>query len=227
LNVVDYLHDHAVIHRDIKPANIKMRPDGKLILVDFGLAKIYVPGQRTYTGARGMGSPGFAAPEQYSTGTDARSDIYSVGAVMYYMLTGEPPPEAIALGAGTSLVPPRQKRPDLSIHIQSVVFKAMALNPTNRYQSVAEMRRALMSPILAKSSPPLPAVETDSTIHSRPVTNPVSNRPDSQSLVELKRKHHYPLAIIVVGLGLIILILLVLFISLVIFFIVFQLSIDF
>jgi serine/threonine-protein kinase len=224
LNVLDYLHDHSVIHRDVKPANIKMKPDGKLILVDFGLAKIYVPGMRTQTGARGRGTPGFSSPEQYSSGTDARSDIYSLGAVMYYMLSGVPPPEAIALGAGIPLLPPRQKRPDLSSHIQSVVLKAMALNPTDRFQSVPEMRWALIAPTSARPSSPSPAVEADETVHSRPPVSPPADRtlvgakrPVSQQFRRLYRKIPMPfLVIIVVGLGLFFLTLLMIIIGLII-----------
>jgi Tol biopolymer transport system component len=143
LEVLEYLHNHSVVHRDVKPANIKLRPDGKPVLVDFGIAKLHAPGQRTRTWAQGVGSPGFAPLEQYGTGTDARSDLYSLGAVMYYLLTGQSPPEAPDLAAGTPLTPPRRLRPDLSPQVHGVVFKAMGLNPVQRYQSAAEMRQAL------------------------------------------------------------------------------------
>jgi hypothetical protein len=146
LDVLEYLHQHSIIHRDVKPANIKLRPDGKPVLVDFGIAKLHAPGYRTRTAARNIGSPGFAPIEQYGTGTDARSDLYSLGAVMYYLLTGQSPPEAPDLAAGTPLTPPRRLRPDLSPQVQGVVFKAMGLNPAQRYQSAAGMRQALLAP---------------------------------------------------------------------------------
>jgi hypothetical protein len=144
LDVLEHMHSHSVIHRDIKPSNIKLKPNGKPVLVDFGIAKLHAPGRSTQTWARGVGSPGFAPIEQYGTGTDARSDLYSLGAVMYYLLTGQPPPEAPDLAAGSGrLTPPRKLRPDLSPHVQKVVFKAMAINPEERFQSAAEMRQAL------------------------------------------------------------------------------------
>jgi hypothetical protein len=147
LDVLEHMHARSVIHRDIKPSNIKLKPDGKPVLVDFGIAKLHAPGQRTQTWARGLGSPGFASIEQYGTGTDARSDLYSLGAVMYYLLTGQAPPEAPDLAAGAPLIPPRQVQPGLSPRVEQVVFKAIALNPDQRYQSAAEMRQALQGPI--------------------------------------------------------------------------------
>jgi hypothetical protein len=159
LDVLEHLHSHSVIHRDVKPANVKITPSGKPVLVDFGIAKLHAPGLRTQTWGRGFGSPGFAPPEQYGAGTDARSDLYSLGAVMYFLLTGQVPPEAPELAAGTRLTPPRQLRSDLSSHVQSVIFKAMALNTAQRYQSAAEMRQALLGPpgpMVGVTSPPLP-----------------------------------------------------------------------
>jgi serine/threonine-protein kinase len=143
LDILSYLHSHAVIHRDVKPANIKLGPGNKPVLVDFGIAKLHAPGQRTQTAARGVGSPGFAPVEQYGTGTDARSDLYSLGAVMYYLLAGQPPPEAPDLAAGTRLTPLRKLRGGVSPRVQRVIFKAMALNPELRYQSAVEMRSDL------------------------------------------------------------------------------------
>ena len=83
-----------VIHRDIKPANIKITPDVMPILIDFGLAKLHQKGP-TMTAAQGV-SPGFAPPEQYMAKgrTDARTDVYGLGATLYACLTGKDPPEA-------------------------------------------------------------------------------------------------------------------------------------
>lgn len=154
LDVLEYLHNHAVIHRDVKPANVKLTPENKPVLVDFGIAKLHAPGHGTQTAAQGVGSPGFAPIEQYGTGTDARSDLYSLGAVMYYLLTGQAPPEAPDLATGTPLPMPRNMRPDLSQHAQRVIFKAMALNPEQRYQSAVEMRQALLGPTGSPVSAP-------------------------------------------------------------------------
>ena len=143
LDVLGYLHGRGVVHRDVKPANVKLTPEGKPVLVDFGIAKVQVPGQRTKTWARGVGSPGFAPIEQYGTGTDARSDLYSLGAVMYYLLTSQAPPAAPDLVSGTPLIPPTRLRTDITEELQRVVFKAMAPSPAQRYQSALEMQQAL------------------------------------------------------------------------------------
>jgi len=86
-----YLHGRQppVLHRDIKPANIRLTPDGKAMLVDFGLVKMYDPNLKTTMGARAL-TPGYAPPEQYGRGrTDARSDIYALGATLYKLLSGQ------------------------------------------------------------------------------------------------------------------------------------------
>jgi tRNA A-37 threonylcarbamoyl transferase component Bud32 len=140
--------DTPVIHRDIKPANIKITPEGKPILIDFGLAKLQTGGP-TRTAAQGV-SPGFAPPEQYMAKgrTDARSDIYGLGATVYACLTGKDPPEAPArllaqTGAGGQpFVPPRElaKNMNISDATNHAVIKALELSPSHRYQSAREFR---------------------------------------------------------------------------------------
>lgn len=143
LEVLDYLHNNGVIHRDIKPANIKRAPDGRLYLVDFGIAKRQATGFVTQSWAKGVGSPGFAPLEQYQGGTDRRSDIYSLGAVIYFVLTGKVPPDAPDLASGALLKPPSHMRGGVAGDTDRLVLRAMAAQPAHRFQSVAEMRQAL------------------------------------------------------------------------------------
>ena len=114
-DALTYLHNQPspIIHRDIKPANIKIRPDGKAILVDFGIAKVYDPELSTTVGARAV-TPGYSPPEQYGmASTDPQSDIYSLGATLYHLLTGHVPPESvhrIAGSNGPSCAPPKSQK---------------------------------------------------------------------------------------------------------------------
>lgn len=143
LDVLDYLHSNRVVHRDIKPSNIKRAPDGRLCLVDFGISKRQATGVVTQSWARGVGSPGFAPLEQYQGGTDGRSDIYSLGAVIYFLLTGQVPPDAPDLASGTLLQPPSRVRSGVSGDTDRLVLRAMATQPVQRFQTAAEMRQAL------------------------------------------------------------------------------------
>ncbi|MGB8645469.1 MAG: protein kinase [Anaerolineae bacterium] len=137
-----YLHSQGIIHRDVKPQNIIITPSGEPVLVDFGIAKILASGSTTTQGAR-AGSPGFAPPEQYVGGTTVRSDVYSLGATLYYVLTGIIPPESPHRSAGTLLVPPRQIRTTISARTEATILKAMNLNAAQRYQSIGEMEQEL------------------------------------------------------------------------------------
>jgi serine/threonine protein kinase len=141
-----YLHSHQppIIHRDIKPANIKITPDGRAVLVDFGIAKVYDPKLRTTAGARAV-TPGFSPPEQYGFGkTDPRSDIYALGATLYKALTGHIPPESVERAIGTPLINPRQLNPAIPPRLEAVILQAMQPTPTGRFQSAADLKSALL-----------------------------------------------------------------------------------
>ncbi len=145
LGALEYLHSQTppIIHRDVKPSNIKITPDGKAVLVDFGIAKIYDGRGGTMTGARAV-TPGYAAPEQYGLRTDARSDIYSLGATLYTMLTGRVPPEApLRMSDAEKLIAPRELNRTLSPNLENVLLRAMELSTTKRLQSVSQLRTAL------------------------------------------------------------------------------------
>lgn len=139
LDILGYLHENTIIYRDLKPGNIMRASDGRLMLIDFGIARLYTPGKSADTVV--VGTPGFASPEHYGRGqTDARSDLYSLGATMHQMLTGKDPADN-----PFAFVPPRRLIPGMSSGLSEVVMRALELRPERRYPSAAAMRDALMS----------------------------------------------------------------------------------
>jgi serine/threonine protein kinase len=148
LDTLAYIHSCGVIHRDIKPANIRVAVDGRVVLVDFGLFKLWDPrNPATLMALRGAGTPQFAPPEQMDSSfghTDARSDIYSLGATLYTLLTGHTPPLVNERLFRHVRVPPlRSFVPSVSPHVDKAILKALALKPAQRFQSALEMRAAL------------------------------------------------------------------------------------
>jgi eukaryotic-like serine/threonine-protein kinase len=142
-----YLHNQqpSIIHRDIKPGNIKITPNGQVFLVDFGLAKIAQSGQSTTTGAQAL-TPGYSPPEQYGKGTNPRSDIYSLGATLYAILTGKIPEDGLARAVGSAtLTPIRSYDSKISEKIASIIEKAMAVVPDNRYLKAEDFKNALLN----------------------------------------------------------------------------------
>jgi eukaryotic-like serine/threonine-protein kinase len=145
---LSYLHQHQppIIHRDIKPANIRITPRGQAVLVDFGVAKVYTPSGHTTIGARAV-TPGFSPPEQYGRGdTDARSDIYALGATLYFLLTTCIPAESIDLLAGNvpPLRPARALSPLVSERVSAAISQAMQPGKPGRFESAAAFRNALL-----------------------------------------------------------------------------------
>ena len=144
---LNYLHtlEQPVIHRDIKPGNIKITPRGQVYLVDFGLVKVVEGSQETTTGARGL-TPGYSPPEQYgSARTDARSDIYSLGATLYAVLTGMPPADGLAIMMEQDeLVPIRKKNGKVNQNLAATIEKAINVKPEDRIQTAAAFKQALL-----------------------------------------------------------------------------------
>lgn len=157
-DALSYLHSRKppILHRDIKPANIRLTPEGRVFLVDFGLVKEYDPYKATTLGARAV-TPGYSPIEQYGAGTtDERSDIYALGATLYALLTGQQPPESVSRIVQDNLVAAQQINPQISSPIGQVISHAMAIQPENRYRNVNEFAAELTG----KIQPPTP----DSTI---------------------------------------------------------------
>jgi serine/threonine-protein kinase len=163
--ILIYLHsrDPMVLHRDIKPANIKLTPDNQVKLVDFGLAKPFNPDDpRTITGLQGLGSLPYTPLEQYVGylgHTDARADLYALGATCYHLLTGQIPLSAHARFLDqTLLATPQALNPHLSPSISEAILWAMQLHPKDRPPSILSWQAAL------SGKDPLP-----STLNTTPV----------------------------------------------------------
>jgi serine/threonine-protein kinase len=137
LGVLEYIHAKGVLHRDIKPANIIAQPNGTVVLVDFGLVKV-ADGNMASRSMHAL-TPHYAPPEQYTGGTDQRSDIYSLAATLYQMLTGRLPASAADQFAGEPLVPVQQLRPDVSSNTSRVIMRGLLLDRKLRYQTAEEM----------------------------------------------------------------------------------------
>jgi len=146
-DALSYMHsrDSIVLHRDIKPANVRITPRGEVYLVDFGLAKVMHGDQTTTTGARAM-TMGFSPPEQYGAArTDARTDIYSLGATLYTALTGFTPEDSLAQTMDQEeLTPVRERNPKISKRVAEAVEKALQVHPSHRFQMAAEFKNELL-----------------------------------------------------------------------------------
>src|SRR5262245_9837911 len=149
-----YMHEKEIVHRDLKPANIMVCDDGSLRIMDFGIAKAAGMRRVTFTGfSPSMGTPDYMAPEQIKGKRgDQRTDIYSLGAILYEMVTGQVPfqgPNVYAVMnarlVGDPLAP-RSLNPELSPHVEEIILHAMERDPAKRYPSSAEMKTDLDNP---------------------------------------------------------------------------------
>jgi serine/threonine-protein kinase len=164
---LNFSHQHGIIHRDVKPANIMISKAGAVKVMDFGIARALADANSVTQTAAVIGTAQYLSPEQArGEKVDARSDVYSLGCVLYEILTGEPPftgdsPVAVAYQhVREDPVPPSQRHNDISPELDAVVLKALAKNPDNRYQTAAEMRSDLVR-VHSGEAPEAPKVFTD------------------------------------------------------------------
>lgn len=151
---IHYMHEHDVVHRDLKPDNIMICSDGSIRIMDFGIAKYEGQRRLTFGGfTPTMGTPDYMAPEQVKGKRgDARTDIYSLGAILYEMLTGSAPFEGanpfIIMNSRLSGDPiaPRKRNEKISPQVEEIILHAMARLPADRYQTALEMKNDLDHP---------------------------------------------------------------------------------
>lgn len=151
IDALSYLHTQKppVVHRDIKPANIKLTPDNRIKLVDFGLVKVMAQDDvRTITVVQGRGTALYTPLEQYGNDdghTDARTDIYALGATFYQLLTGAAPPDAKSRFLNPSVLrPPRLLNPGIRTNVAEAILWAMAMHPDDRPTTAREFYQALL-----------------------------------------------------------------------------------
>ncbi len=182
-SALDYAHAHGILHRDMKPSNVLLDDDGNAYLMDFGLAKI-VEATVDLTGDRLLGTPAYMSPEQCKgEPVGPATDIYSLGIILYEMVTGRRPfhaetPIAVILQQlNDPLPPPRSARPDLPGKAENVIFKALAKNPESRYETAGDLAAAFARAIaeadtavgaarpipIPEPPPPTPAPEVNVT----------------------------------------------------------------
>ena len=181
-------HAEGVIHRDIKPANVMVTRDGKVLVMDFGIARLISGPETAPQTSAVLGTASYLSPEQaQGHSVDARSDIYALGVVLYEMLTGRPPftgdsPMAIAYKqVNATPEAPSSVNPDVPPELDAVVMRALSKNPANRYQTGQEFaddleRARTGGQVMA--TPLLPAAGEATQVISRP--QPTSVLPPQQ-----------------------------------------------
>lgn len=165
---LNFSHQNGIIHRDVKPANIMISATNAVKVMDFGIARAIADSGNSVTQtAAVIGTAQYLSPEQArGDSVDARSDVYSLGCVLYEVLTGEPPftgdsPVSVAYQhVREDPIPPSARHEGLSADLDAVVLKALAKNPENRYQTAAEMRADLVR-VHNGEPPEAPKVLTD------------------------------------------------------------------
>ena len=171
--VLQYLHSQPtpIIFRDLKPANIMQTPEGKIKLIDFGIARLFKPGQSHDTQA--FGTMGYSAPEQYGQGqTDARSDVYALGVLLHQLCTSHDP-----ISQPFNVPRAHVLNPDIPEQLSAVLQTAMNTDPNQRFSSMLAFRRALVNATNTIPSQPLLVAQRPATPMAQPqqgINQPVS-----------------------------------------------------
>ncbi|HZE33272.1 MAG TPA: serine/threonine-protein kinase, partial [Actinoallomurus sp.] len=171
-------HSRGIVHRDIKPANLFLLDDGRVKLCDFGIARLGDATQLTASG-NFVGTPLYMAPEQFrAEQLDARSDLYSLGCVLYELLVGAPPFEAVTNPAAIMYkhfseapVPPRSRRPDVPEHVERLTLGLLAKDPAGRPPSASVVVASLRGP---ETGAPQPRPEETTAGWASPTVVPYS-----------------------------------------------------
>jgi serine/threonine protein kinase len=159
---LQYAHEHGVIHRDIKPENLLLTKDGNTLVADFGIARALAADEHLTQTGMSVGAPAYMSPEQASgdKAVDARTDVYSLGAVLYEMLAGEPPytgptVQVVIMKRFTEPVPSvRKARPSVPDGVDQAIQRALAPIPADRFATAAEFGRALQPDMTVASAAP-------------------------------------------------------------------------
>lgn len=148
ISALAYCHANQVIHRDVKPENLILTPQGKIYLVDFGIAKTMERKESSHTtiGARAF-TEHYSPPEQRpgGRGTDERTDIFSLGAVLYFLLTGEAPEDVQMISSGETVRWPSRFNPQISPEMDNMIMRCMRLDKRERPQSIADVEALLVA----------------------------------------------------------------------------------
>ena len=196
---LDYAHRHGVIHRDIKPENILLTAEGDTLVADFGIARALGGDEHLTQTGMSVGTPAYMSPEQASgdKAVDARTDIYSLGAVLYELLAGEPPytgptAQAIILKRFTEPVPSvRRGRPSVPEGVDQAIQRALAPIAADRFATAAQFAQALQPSVTAATAAP--------TTVAMPATSPAAPAPSPSPSVTRGRR--LPVTAIALGLG--------------------------
>jgi serine/threonine protein kinase len=200
-DALHHAHGNGLIHRDVKPGNILLSDDGRVLVTDFGIAKAAEGSSELTEVGLIVGTAKYLAPEQVQGQVvDARSDVYSLGIVLYELLTGRVPfsgenSTSTALARITTTpLRPRQIRAGIPRAVEDVVLKAMALRPGDRYQTAADLRAALVALDLSRLD------DHDATSTSEPIAvhDPTPAPGDHVGFVRSERRWLVPAALIVV-----------------------------